>query len=201
MIANHVHDALRQVDRLRELVLDRRRFLGYSGKARVIGGVVALSGAAAIYAFRLPVDPWLHFFAWCGVLAVALILNYGGLFLWFAAGGGFRGELSRLAPALDAVPSLAVGAFATVALPLRGAFDLLPPIWMCLYGLTHVPYRLNLPRSNYYVGLFYISAGVLFLLWRQPFTNPWPMGVVFFVGEVAGGISLTRWRGGEVCDG
>ena len=47
MIAHHIHDALAQVRQLREVVLEKRGFHGYSGLARVVAGVMALVGTAA----------------------------------------------------------------------------------------------------------------------------------------------------------
>ena len=194
MIANHIHDALDQVDRLRRFVLEKKNFQGYSGKARIAGGVVAILGSFAIYAYHLPDDPYRHFYAWCGVLAIALVLNYGALLLWFLRDSAAKREIMNLLPAFDAVPALAVGACVTVALPLRGDFSLLVPLWMFLYGLVHIPYRLNLPKHIYLVGLFYIACGAGLLFFPQPFTNPWPMGVVFCIGEVAGGVVLMKNR-------
>jgi len=37
MIANHIHDALRQVESMRAIALERARFRGYSGRARMAG--------------------------------------------------------------------------------------------------------------------------------------------------------------------
>ena len=48
MIANHIHDALGQVRRLQELVLDRHMFRGYSGKARLACGAMTLLAAMAM---------------------------------------------------------------------------------------------------------------------------------------------------------
>jgi hypothetical protein len=190
MIANHIHDALNQVGKLRNLILEKKNFKGYSGKARIIGGFIALLGAVTIYAFKIPDEPLHHLMVWCGVLLVSLVVNYGGLAVWFFIDPEIKRNFSKLIPAIDAIPALAVGGFLTVALPYHNQFELLMPMWMCLYGLVHIPYRLNLPKSNYYVGIFYILCGGVLLFFPQPFTNPWPMGIVFCIGETAGGISL-----------
>jgi hypothetical protein len=36
----------------------------------------------------------------------------------------------------------------------------------------------------------YTLCGVAFLLWPPAFLNPWPMGIVFLLGEWAGGFIL-----------
>ena len=195
MIANHIHDALNQIDQLRRFVLEKKSFKGYSGKARIAGGMVAILGAVAIYGLKLPNDkPMNHFIIWCVVLAVALLLNYGALFLWFLRDSNAEKEWKNLIPAVDAVPALAVGAFITIAFPLQNQFNILVPLWMFLYGLVHIPYRLNLPRNIYLVGLFYIVSGGILLFLQEPFTNPWPMGIVFGIGETLGGIALMKNR-------
>jgi hypothetical protein len=64
-------------------------------------------------------------------------------------------------------------------------------MWMCLYGLAHLNARHSLPPRMVSVGLFYILCGGVFMLFpRVDFLNPWPMGIVFFVGEWAGGLAL-----------
>ena len=96
-----------------------------------------------------------------------------------------------LKPALDALPALAVGAALTAGLILAGQYDLLCGAWMCLYGLAQVAYRQTLPGGIYLVGLCYILCGAAYLLFPAgTFMNPWPMGLMFFLGELAGGLIL-----------
>ena len=132
-----------------------------------------------------------HVFAWGVVCALAVCLNYGALALWFLRLDTQERELVTLKPTLDVVPPLVVGAVLTFALLLHGASSLLFGMWMCLYGLAQVAYRQSLPRKMYAVGLGYIVCGAWCLLpGTITFTNPWPMGIVFFVGELASGIIL-----------
>jgi hypothetical protein len=106
-----------------------------------------------------------------------------------------RHHLPELIPAIEAFPALAIGAVTSVALVLHGEFSLLFGTWMSLYGLVHVVYRLSLPRANYGVGVFYMVSGAVCLLSPSlTFTNPWPMGLVFFIGESLGGFILWRHR-------
>ncbi len=196
MIANHVHDALGQVRRLRELILDKRRFRGYSGPARMISGSVALAGAFVISCLAKPDSgPRFHLAGWAAVLMAALGMNYGALLLWFWRDPEARRDPKNLRPAFEALPPLAVGAFLSLAAVLHGHFDLLFGIWMCVYGLVHIPYRHTLPVANYFVGIFYVLAGAVCLFWPGlTFANPWPMGIVFFTGEWWGGYILYRMK-------
>jgi len=188
MIANHIHDALGQVDRMRELILERRRFRGYSGTARMLGAVVALATTLVLDRTQTLHTPLLQLAGWSIVLSCALILNYGGLALWFFRRRGSDHPLADLRPALEVVPALAIGAVLSLALVLRGHYDLLFGVWMCLYGLAHMGYRHSLPGGIFAVGFFYQVAGIACLLVPGiNFLNPWPMGLVFFAGESVGG--------------
>ncbi len=193
MIARHVHHALRQVRQLRELILAKRLFRGYSGLARMAGGLLALAGAAVMARPDFPAAPTAHLRGWSAVLAAALLCNYGALLCWFIIRPGGRRPLRELIPASDALPALAAGAGLSLALVTHGAYDLLFGAWMCLYGLVHMSYRNSLPFANYLVGLFYLAAGLVMLVWPGvSFTAPCPMGLVFGLGELSGGFILFR---------
>ena len=78
MIANHIHDALAQVRTLQELILEKRIFKGYSGKARIAAGTLALA-CAVILARCVCVSHKLSRRAWTGTQAhfAALAASYG----------------------------------------------------------------------------------------------------------------------------
>src|ERR1035437_5082737 len=130
MIANHIHDALGQVDRMRDLILERRRFRGYSGTARMLGGMVALVATLVLDRVEALHTPLLQLGGWAVVLAAAIILNYGRLAFWFFRRRGTERPLADLRPALEVAPALAIGAFLSFALVLRGQYDLLFGVWM-----------------------------------------------------------------------
>jgi len=193
MIANHVHDALAQVRTLQAFLIERNMFKGYSGTARILSGTAALGGAAVLALGPVPATPVAHLLGWFCVLSFGLVANYVALAWWFLFDSSAHRNPVMLKPALDAVPALAVGAVVTMALILRAQLDLLFGSWMCLYGLAQIAYRHSLPAGVYRTGLFYVLCGTWFLLAPGVrFLDPWPMGVVFFVGELAGGIVLVR---------
>ncbi|VGO17064.1 hypothetical protein PDESU_05658 [Pontiella desulfatans] len=193
MIANHIHDALGQVRRLQALILEKRKFTGYSGTARMLGGSVALFGCVLM---GLYVEGYgMHLLGWGFILSVGLAVNYGALVLWFVQLPDRERTLRTISPALDAIPPLAVGALFTAALLLKGHPDLLFGSWMCLYGLAHTTCRTALPKENGWLGFYYLACGAFFLLWPgTSFMNPWPAGVVFLVGEWIGGLVFHRHK-------
>ena len=194
MIANHIHDALAQVRKLQEFILEKRLFRGYSGKARIASGCAAMLGAAVMDSKMVPMDPFAHLVGWAAVVAVGIAINYGCLLYWFLFNPEVRGNPVMLKPALDAVPALGVGGVFTVAIVLAGAWDLLPGMWMCMYGLAQVAYRQSLPGGIYFVGIGYILCGTGCLAIPTSFLNPWPMGIVFLAGELAGGAVLVTYK-------
>ena len=192
MIANHIHDALAQVRKMQELILAKRNFRGYSGTARAFGGLAAFAGAVFIYSLPVPHSAYLYLAVWGAVLCVSMLLNYVALFRWFLFDKEAGRNLQKLLPAIDALPALGVGAFLTIALVLNNQFSLLFGVWMMLYGLAHVSYRLSLPGESYIVGIYYIFCGTICLFIFNNFFNPWPMGIVFLFGEAAGGFIFNR---------
>lgn len=183
-------EALAQVRRMRAVALERRVFRGYSGAARMLGGAAALAGAGALARLPAGAGPRAHLAGWAVVLMFALTLNYGGLLILFLRRRGQAGRLAALAPALDVLPSLALGAGLSLAAVRQGAHDLLFPLWMGCYGLAHLPYRNRLPVANLAVGWFYLVAAALCIVTAIPFSSPWIMGTVFGLGELAGGWAL-----------
>jgi len=196
VIANHIHDALEQVRTLQEFILEKRLFRGYSGAARLAAAAAVLLGTCILASDRVPRDPQAHLIGWGVVCGVALLVNYLFLLYWFLFDEGVRRNPVMLKPALDAFPALIVGAALSAAVVRIGAYDCLFGVWMCLYGLAQAAYRQALPPGVYALGLGYIACGIYCLLSPHvSFVNPWPMGVVFFLGEAAGGyILLMRQR-------
>ena len=191
MIAAHIHDALAQVRRLQSLILERSLFEGYSGKARMLSAVLALVATLVLSSKHVPAEPRVHLAGWAIVLGVALLLNYVALAWWFLFDPAAGRNVRLLKPAIDAIPALAVGGVLSLALALAGQHRFLFGVWMSLYGLAQVAYRQSLPAGIYWVGLGYVLCGCgCILLPSVSFLNPWPMGGVFFVGEMLGGFLL-----------
>jgi len=190
MVSEHIHDALDQVRQLRDLVLRRRMFRGYSGRARMACGVLALAASVILSSERIPVENAAHLAGWGIVLSLALLINYGSVAWWYASHPEVRQNPSLLKPAMDALPALAAGGVLTVALISSRNYDLLFGVWMLMYGLAQTAYRNALPRGVYWTGLVYMGCGAMLVAQPLPFTTPWPMGIIFFLGELAGGICL-----------
>jgi hypothetical protein len=177
------------------VALERSKFRGFSGTARMLGAIAAFAGATILDSPLIPRTPLAHLAGWAAVLVAGLSLNFGALALWFCRRSGAARDALKLLPAADALPALMAGALLSAALIIRGQYDMLFGVWMILYGIAHAPYRRTLPPAVLIVGAFYALSGAVCLLHPAiSFLNPWPMGLVFFTGEAAGGYILFKHR-------
>lgn len=192
----NVHEALELVQSLRGQLLARQwATRGFAGPTRILSGCLALLMAATMASPWFPQTVSAHFTGWTFLLIAALAMNVFSLAYFFLHEPAVGRDWHRLRPILDVAPPLLVGAGLTLAFWLRQETTPLFGLWMCMVGLGNFAVRQTLPSALSLVGLFYIVAGLLCLaLPSVQFTNPWPMAIVFFAGEVAGGSILIRDR-------
>ena len=138
--------------------------------------------------FPLSIDA--HVIAWGVVAALGALLNYGAVVYWYLSETGARRDFRRVKPAFDVLPALIVGGVVTWVLMQHRLHHLLPGMWMALFGVANLASQRVLPRMINLVGWFYVACGVVLLVAPLPFTNPWPMAIVFCCGEWAGGFVL-----------
>ncbi len=191
MIPRNLQQALDQVHEIQRHLVDRQRFRGFSGPARIASGLAALAAAGVMSLPRFPQEIRWHFVGWGAVFGLAFLLNFVSLLLWFLRDPEVARSFRRLRPVADVAPPLFVGALLSVVLAWHGQADLLFGLWMCLLGLAHFATRYVLPRTISLVGLFYVVAGAFCLV--APgirFLNPWPMALAFAGGETASGLLL-----------
>jgi len=190
-MSHSLHDALQTVRLLRHSMQDKERFKGWSGPTRIVSGTLALIAAVILTFEWIPFTPFNALIVWGVVFAGAMVLNLGALIFWFFNDKLINRDFRRLRPMLDVVPPLAVGALFTLVLLLNREVDLLYGVWMCMFGLSNLASRYVLPGAIVLVGIFYIAAGTLCLLLPGiTFADPLAMGLVFCMGEWAGGLIL-----------
>jgi hypothetical protein len=186
-------EALADVKELRRRVLDRQLFFGYSGPARISGGCIALIGAWLLSQSWISQTPQNHLIGWGIICATAFTVNFGAVAYWWRAR---QADLDQLRPILDLVAPFTVGGLLTCSLISHAQYDLLFPMWMWLFGLMHIASRHSMPRSMLSLGWSYIGAGIVCILSlpHTAFTNPWPMGLTFALGEIFGGVTFLTLR-------
>jgi len=187
---NHpdVDEAIRNVQELKLHLIDRQLFRGYSGIARIVGGCVTLCAAAVMSRSSFPPYWPYHMAGWALVYIIAVLLNGGALFTRFLRTSRGLRDWTKLRPVWDAVPPLVAAGVLTLHLTQHDLFNSLFGVWMLMYGLIHLCSRHYLPRFTEHVGWYYLLCGTYFLLFPPQVLNPWPLGIVFFIGELAGGL-------------
>ena len=188
MTAQQVRQAIAEVRELKDHIIERKRFRGYSGIARALGGLLAIVTAAILSSSHYPRSAYLHAPAWGALALAGFLINGTALLRWFLSDPEVGRDARRLIPVFYALPPFLVGCALTLSMLLHENYHYLFGVWMCCYGLTNLSQNQVLPSSIRVVGLFYIICGIVILtIWRVPFINPWPMGIVFFIGELWGG--------------
>lgn len=189
----NLRDALGCVSEMRMRILESQKFRGYSGRARALGGCAALVGALAL---RCVPEGARHVglpLVWGAVFILGFTLNYGAVLRWWLRLPGEARARSPLTPALENLPVFVVGGALTAHLLARAQVASLPGVWASLLALTHFTAKYAIPRGLRAVGWWYVAAGAFMLAcpeagWKEPVIP----GLVFFVGEWAGGWLIFR---------
>ena len=196
MPPHHIHQALAQIEELRKAILGNARFTGFSGWARITGGLLCPLAAFLFQSSAFPKSPTAQAFGWGGVCLLAIAINAGALAWWFLFDPASGRDVRKLVPAADFLAPVLVGGVLSLSLILHSAHDLLFGVWMCMYGLVNLVSRRSVPKAMIFVGCFYLCAGAdCLLLPGVRIGNPWPMALVFLLGEIAGGVILIIDKG------
>jgi hypothetical protein len=193
-----VRQALADLAEVRGRLATVQRFDGYSGTAAIASGLAAL--AAGAVQFVVAPHPagaaqgLAYLTIWLACLGIALAINYGAIVAWKARHPGLQAAAQMRTVGLTIVPAIAAGGVITLALVMRGLFDLLPGMWCAAYALGLFASRSMVPREVVYVAIAFGTAAALLLL--VPGTDSlawWIMPAAFGLGQIAiGAIVLAR---------
>jgi len=177
---------------IREAMERAGTFTAISGWGIVAVGVLAMVAAAV--AHIRPTVEW-RVGTWV-VTAVACI----ALSMWATARKARRSDVSMVSGpaqklALAFSPAMLVGALLTVALLRTGANDLLPAVWLLLYGTAVVAGGAFSVRIIPVMGVCFMILGAL-ALFAPPAVGDWLMVGGFGVVHVVFGIQIARRHGG-----
>jgi len=177
---------------IRETMERAGTFTAISGWGIVAVGVVAMVAAAVARA--RPTVEW-QVGTWVVTAAVCVAIS-----MWATARKARRSDLSMVSgPAQKLVlafaPAMVVGALLTVALLRIGANDLLPPVWMLLYGTAVVAGGAFSVRIIPVMGICFMVLGAV-ALFAPPAVGDWLMVGAFGVVHVVFGIQIARRHGG-----
>lgn len=184
-----LREALTQITEIRLQLARTEVFRGYRAMPVAFSGVVALiAGVIQAAAIADPVEqigPYLAL--WIGAAAVSALA--AGLEMTIRAriaGSRLTRELTWLALE-QFCPSLIAGALLTIVL-VRVAPEsvwMLPGLWQIVFSLGIFASCRLLPRATWWVGVFYLAAGlsVLTLARGDAALSPWAMAVPFGAGQ------------------
>jgi hypothetical protein len=182
-----IRQAIREVRELRSNILEKQLYQGYSGRARILGGCIAL--LASLIMTGAQWEACRVFWGWGLVFGLALFVNYGAIISWHLR--THPSNHRKLAPLLEACPVWVVAGVLTLALYARGEVDLLCGMWMVMFAIVQSIERTRLPRDLVWIGVYYFIAGVVLLFNSEGlFARPWVMGLVFFLGEWCAGLMM-----------
>jgi hypothetical protein len=177
---------------IRETMERAGTFTAISGWGIVAVGVVAMV-AAGVAQVR-PTPEW-RVGTWVVTAAACIALS-----MWATARKARRSDLSMVSGpaqklALAFSPAMLVGALLTVALLRIGANDLLPAVWMLLYGTAVVAGGAFSVRIIPVMGVCFMVLGAV-ALFAPPSVGDWLMVAAFGVVHVVFGIQIARRHGG-----
>lgn len=185
-----LHEALAQISEIREQVARTETFRGYRAAPVAFSGFVAC--VAAGFQHILIPDPTQTPAAYLGLWIGAALLSMavtGIAMCWHCLKS--TSSLTRPNTMLAVgqfLPSVVAGGLVTFVVyqVMPQVLWLLPGLWSIFFSLgIFASYRL-LPKATFWVGVFYMTAGVLCMIWaRGEFAySAWAMGVPFGVGQL-----------------
>jgi hypothetical protein len=177
---------------IRETMENASAFTAVSGWAMVAVGAVAFF-AATVAVFQPTVQGQLT--AWFAAAALAIAISIYGMVrksrrantpLFHGAGRKFL---------LSFLPPMTVGAILTYALLEHGNHELVPPMWLMLYGTAVITGGAFSVRVVPVMGLLFIAVGVV-LLALPSWMDHWVLGSAFGALHIIFGLIIARRHGG-----
>ena len=188
-----LHDrAMDNLRYIRETMEKSASFTNVSGLGGVIMGIVALT--ASVFAWRTD-SPTLWLGLWLGAAGISLTIAT----MMMARKSRLEGVKLLTGPgrkfAWNVIPPLVAGAVLTVALVRMGSIDLLPGMWLLLYGTSIVT------GGSYSVRPVPVMGAVFMLLGGVALLSPAEWGNAYMAGgfgglHIAFGILIWRKHGG-----
>jgi hypothetical protein len=190
-----LRDALTQIFEIRQQVARTEIFRGFKALPVAFSGVLALTAAGVQQVWLI--DPAHNLLAylglWMGAALVSLLATsiFVAFHCWHSPSPLTR--ITTLLVISQFLPCLVGGGLVTFIL-FRVAPDILwilPGLWAIFFSLgIFASYRL-LPRATFWVGVYYMLAGLLILVWAQEewAFSPLAMALPFGLGQfLAAGI-------------
>jgi hypothetical protein len=184
-----LHEALSQISEIRQQVARTQTFRGYRAAPVAFSGLVAWFAAGLQHSLILDPArmPEAYLGLWIGAALLSMVVT-GFAMVWHCKQSPSSLTIPNSILAVGQfLPSVIAGGLVTFVLfqQVPDALWMLPGLWSMFFSLgIFASYRL-LPKATFWVGVYYMAAGVLCLLWaRDDFAfSPWAMGLPFGIGQ------------------
>jgi hypothetical protein len=182
--------ALTDISMIREQLAQGTEFQGYAPATVAATGVLALL-VAAVQSLWLPESTTnMHLFiaVWVGTAALCVLITaVETVRRSRRAHGGFAPVMLQSAVE-QFLPAIVAGGLLTVALLQVAPANLwmIPGLWHIVFSLGVFASRRFLPRTIFWVGVWYLACGLSCLALAAPehVNSPWAMGVPYGVGHL-----------------
>jgi len=177
---------------IREKMDHATRFTGVPGWGGMLMGVVAL--LAAFVASRQP-SPERWILVWLLAAVIATLIGGWSMDRKARAAGStmLAGKSRRFL--LGLLPPLGAGAALTAVLWLNGQYQVIPGVWLLMYGTAEVTGGAFSIRLIPVMGIcFMVLGGVAFLVPLE--WGNWLLALGFGVIQMGFGAAIGRWHGG-----
>ncbi len=177
---------------IRKTIESSGSFTSFSGVGVILIGVSAMGTAWLASLTRLPQD---RLQLWVAEAVLAATLGFLATQKKARRDGRNLGHPVSRRFFLNLAPPLLAGAVLTVALAAAGKFELLPGLWLLLYGTGVLTGGAFSIRAVPLMGLCFMVLGIVTLL-LSPHWNPVMMGVGFGGLHLLFGAVIARYYGG-----
>lgn len=189
-----IHDrALDQIRYIRAAVENAGSFTAVSGLGGVGMGVIGL--VAAIIAADETDSPRRWLYIWLAAAVLAATFGTIAMVRKSRRAGASLVSVSARRFALAFFPALVAGGSITIALVSRNALDLLPPLWLLLYGVAVCGAGAMSVRVVPVMGMTLLALGTAAFFVPFQIANLL-LALGFGVVHVAGGVVIMRRYGG-----
>lgn len=138
-------------------------FEGYRAAPVAVSGALALA-AGALQRVVGP-DALGFVLLWSVAAAIGFGINFWIIARTYGASPRHWERSLAFAALLDLTPAMVGGALLTGALVLSRRIELLPGLWMILFGTGVMASRRHVPRGCAWIGVAYLAAGTATLAW------------------------------------
>ena len=158
-----MNESLRSdVFEIRRVLARTGAFEGYRAAPVALSGFIALAAGAAQCLFHS--DPIQFVVLWAIAAALGFGINFVVVARTYGASPRQWERSLAFAALLDLTPAMVGGALLTGAMIWTGRIELLPGIWMVLFGTGVMASRRHVPRGCAWIGVAYLLAGVATLV-------------------------------------